>query len=165
MLNASYQAIVQEGTLHAKATLTTPLQSPGQPVTLLVMVSSSPLLSVTGTAVSTEQPLASVTVTLYRPAQRPVARLSVLNTAPPWLQLYTYGPVPPAGVAAAVPMHKLQALWVALVATASAAGSVTVNANVSLHPLASVMVTDQTPAHKLSTEAVPCPVGGAGVHA
>ena len=101
--------------------------------------------SVITTEVTEVQPFASVAVTLYVPAVKPVAVAEVW----PLFHRYVMVPVPPVPAAVAVPSEApMQETFVhALIVTATAlAGCVIVTVAVSVQPLASVTVTVWLPA-------------------
>ena len=115
--------------------------------------------SVRVTVSDSVHPFSSVTVTVYVPATKPVAVAVVC----PSLQEYVYAPVPPEGVAVAVP--SLPPLQLMLnppemevdmdVATDSATGgSVRVTSTVAVQLLASRTTTVYTPAIRLLMFAV-----------
>ena len=101
--------------------------------------------SVITTEVTEIQPFASVAVTLYVPAAKPVAVAEVW----PLFHRYVIVPVPPVPAAVAVPSEapKQETFVDALIVTATAlAGCVIVTVAVSVQPLASVTVTVWLPA-------------------
>jgi hypothetical protein len=99
--------------------------------------------------------LASVTVTIYVPAARPVA-VAVVCTGKVFHE-YAYGPTPPAGVAVAVPVDDpLHNTLTCVVPTVSATGWVIVTLAVLIHRLASVTVTIYVPAARPVAVAVVC---------
>lgn len=84
------------------------------------------------------QPFASVTVTVYVPAQSADADAPV---PPLGAQEYEYGAVPPEGVTVAEPVHwPLQSTLVCAPVVLSAGGCVMVNVRVVVQPFASVTV-------------------------
>jgi hypothetical protein len=89
----------------------------------------------------TEHPFASVTVTVYVPAGRPVV---VTPVPPEGAQVYVYAPVPPPGVTVAEPLFppKQETLVVAEILAVTCAGCVIVAVVVTEDPLASVTVTE-----------------------
>ena len=89
-------------------------------------------------------PLASVTVTSYVPAHNP-ERSSVTAR---FDQAKAKGAVPPATARSAAPSQTpLQFRLVPVIAAVSSAGPVIVTLAVAVHPLASVTVTSNVPAH------------------
>jgi len=71
-----------------------------------------------------------------------------------------YAPVPPAGVAVAVPSHTpLQLAFVFAAATVRSGGFVNVTVAELKHPFASVAVMVYDPAHNPETDCVVCPIG------
>src|SRR5688572_30292071 len=102
-------------------------------------------------------PLASVTVTVYVPAVRPVALALV---PPEGAQLYEYAGVPPPAVAVALPVFPpKQRTGVMVAETVSNVGCVIVTVAVLVHPLASVTVTVYVPAVKPVAAALVPPEG------
>ena len=101
--------------------------------------------SVITTEVTEVQPFASVAVTLYVPAAKPVAVAEVW----PLFHKYVMVPVPPVPAAVAAPFAppKQETLVEALIVTETAlAGCVIVTVAVSVQPLASVTVAVWLPA-------------------
>ncbi len=90
------------------------------------------------------QPFASVTVTLYVAALKLVA----VGVVCPLFQRYVYAPVPPLGVAVAVPFAPpLQDTFVPVTVTVTpVAGWVIMALEVVVQPFASVTVTVYVPA-------------------
>ena len=90
------------------------------------------------------QPLASVAVTVYEPAAKPVAVAPVAAL----LQAYVFVPVPPVEVAVAEPLAPpLHNTFVcAEIDADTAVGCVIVTVADAVHPLASVAVTVYAPA-------------------
>ena len=86
------------------------------------------------------QPLASVTVTVYVPAARPVG-FAVVPTF--GFQAYVYGPVPPEGVTAIAPLFApLQDRLVMLPVAVTGVALLIVKVAVEVHPASSVTVTE-----------------------
>ena len=84
------------------------------------------------------QPLASVAVTVYVPAAKPV----IVAPVPLLLQTYVIVPVPPVALAGADPsVAPLQLASVPAILALTAVGSSIVTLSVSVQPLASVAVT------------------------
>jgi hypothetical protein len=100
------------------------------------------------------QPLASVIVTVYVPAQRPVVDEAV---PPEGAQEYVYGAVPPEGITDAAPVHKpLHNMLVCVCVAVNAGGCVMEYVRVDVHPLASVTVTVYVPTPRpVAVEPVP----------
>jgi hypothetical protein len=85
------------------------------------------------------QPFASVTVTVYVPAQRPVV---VAAVPPEGAHEYVYGAVPPEATTVAEPVHwPLQRMFTCEPVVVIAGGCVIVYVLVIVHPFASVTVT------------------------
>ncbi len=108
----------------------------------LAFVATALADSIVGSVTSTEavavQPLASVTVTLYVPAERSV----ISSVTALLLHTKVYGAVPPVTVKSAAPfVPPLQLTLVATPAAESTVGSVIVTEVVAVHPPASVTVT------------------------
>ena len=107
------------------------------------------------------QPLASVPVTVYVPATRPVAVLDVC----PFDHTKLTVPVPPVEDAVAIPVESPKQEMLVCEATyvTKAVGWVTGKFLLVVQPLASVTVHVQVPGVKPVTEAEPSPVGLPGV--
>ena len=91
------------------------------------------------------QLLASVTVTVYVPAARPVRSCVVM----PPVQKYVYGETPPLTVRSMEPVEEpLHNTFTCVVLKAKAGGCVIVTAVVAVQPLLSVTVTVYVPAAK-----------------
>ena len=121
--------------------LATPVELPKQRTFVpLILAASGFAGCVITTEAVVEQPLASVTVTLYVPAVRPV--LSSVVTPPP--QLNEYGAVPPDAVRLAAPvlLPKQRTLVPEMLAASGLAGCVITTEAVVEQPLASVTVTE-----------------------
>jgi hypothetical protein len=108
------------------------------------------------TAVADEvHPFASITVTVYVPAVRPVAVAVV------WLLIdhrYVIGAVPPVAVAVALPLlPPAQETFTTLVVTVGPLRLITVAEAVFVQPLASVTVTVYVPAERFAIVAVVAP--------
>ena len=92
--------------------------------------------SVTMACVTPVQPFASVTVTVYVPAERFIIEG---DCAPPGFQSYVYGEVAPCALTVAVPSAPPKQLTgVVRLFTTNGAGSVILKTNVDVQPLTSV---------------------------
>ena len=102
-------------------------------------------------------PLLSVTLTVYVPADNPVA---VILVCPLGFHKYVYGAVPPLAAAVAVPvLPPLHATPVLVAVTLTGAGWVIVKLIDAIHPLESRTVTVYVPAESVETLAVVYPPG------
>ena len=98
---------------------------------------------------SSEQPLLSVMVREYRPAER----LKMESLADPLFQLYKYGDNPPFGITLMLPLLELQLAGNILAVTSiTAVLSLRVILTVSEHPLSSVIITWYIPLDRLFKE-------------
>ena len=103
-------------------------------------------------------PFASVTVTVYVPAHRPVADAPV---PPDGAHEYVYGPTPPVATTDATPVHPpLHRTLVCVGVSVMAGGAVMENVRVAVQPPEAVTVHVYVPAHNPVAEA-PVPPDGA----
>ena len=124
-------------------------------VTELIETVSPPVLLTMAVAV-TVHAFASVTVTVYDPALKPVA---VALVCPPGAHAYVYGVVPPPAVAVALPLLLPQEAGIVEVLTVNTAGWVIVAEAVFVQLFASVTVTVYVPALKPVAVAFVPPLG------
>jgi hypothetical protein len=116
-----------------------PLFAPKQVMFVEEIVAASTAGSVTVKDCVPVQPFASVTVSVYVPAQRPVA---VAEVPPDGAQLYVYAGVPPITVEVMLPLHTpKQETFVTEPEMMIGVGSVMMNVCVVVQPFASVTVT------------------------
>jgi hypothetical protein len=101
-----------------------------------VVVTVIPVLLFTVAVAVFVQPLLLVTVTVYVPDPT----LLIVWVVPPFDQLYVY-PLPPLGVAVALPLFSPQLVWVTVVVTVIPVELFTVAVAVFVHPLLDVTVT------------------------
>jgi hypothetical protein len=120
-----------------------PLELPLQLTLILVVVALRAEGCVTVTDLVTKQAVASVTVTVYVPADKPVFDVVVR----PFDQLKVYGLLPPLALIVADPFEPpLQLTFVFVAVAVIALGCVTVTERVAEHKAASVTVTVYVPA-------------------
>jgi hypothetical protein len=124
-------------------------------LTPVMLAASAAAGCVITTEAVVEHPLASVTVTLYVPATRPVLS-SVVTPLP---QLNEYGAVPPVAVRLAAPVElpKQRTFVPEMLAASAAAGCVMTTEAVVEQLLASVTVTEYVPAVKFARSSVVAP--------